>query len=134
MADHDLTQRTQLSDLVRSRRAELRLSLRSLSAACVDPENPENGSIIGYNYIDRLEKNADVKAPKIPELRALANGLGVPLAAIQDAAGAQFMGITPQYITSGEARALVTYAEGMTDAERRQLLAIVEAYNRSRTQ
>ena len=44
------------------------------------------------------------------------------------------MGITPQYITSGEARALVTYAEGMTDAERRQLLAIVEAYNRSRTQ
>lgn len=133
MADRDPTSHTQLSDLVSSRRAELRLSLRGLAAKCVDPESGGD-SVIGFNWIDRLEKRADVKAPKIRELRALANGLGIPLALVQDAAGAQFMGITPQYINSGEARALVTYAEGMTEAERRQLLAIVEAYNRSRTQ
>jgi hypothetical protein len=42
------------------------------------------------------------------------------------------MGVTPHYTNSGEARALVAYAKRMSVAERRHLLAIVEAYYRTR--
>lgn len=122
----------QLSDLVRSRRAELRLSLRGLAAKCVDPVLKEDG-LVKHGWIDRLEKLMPVTPPQLPELRALAAGLNLALPVVQEAAAAQFMGITPHYSSSGEARALVVYAEGMTEAERRQLLAIVEAYDRSRT-
>ncbi|NUQ96141.1 MAG: XRE family transcriptional regulator [Streptomyces sp.] len=122
---------TPLSDLVRSRRTELRLGLRSFAGVCVDPVTGEGG-LIGHNWADRLEKRAAVTPPQLPELRALAAGLNLALAVVQEAAAAQFMGITPTYATSGEARALVAYAEGMSVAERRQLLAIVEAYYRTR--
>ncbi|MCX5050979.1 helix-turn-helix domain-containing protein [Streptomyces sp. NBC_00474] len=122
----------ELSDLVRRRRAELRLSLRGFAAACIDPATGEGG-LIGHNWVDRLEKGTAVTPPQLPELRALATGLNLALPIVQEAAGAQFMGITPTYAQSGEARALVTYAEGMTEDQRRQLLAIVEAYDRSRT-
>ncbi len=132
MAEEEQAERTQLSDLVRSRRAELRLSLRGLAAKCIDPVTKEGG-LIGHNWVDRLEKGMSVTPPQVPGLRALAEGLTLAFPVVQEAAGAQFMGITPHYANSGEARALVTYAEGMSEAERRQLLAIVEAYDRSRT-
>ncbi|MFJ8335952.1 XRE family transcriptional regulator [Streptomyces sp. NPDC094437] len=122
----------QLSDLVRGRRAELRLSLRGFAALCVDPVTGDDG-LVKHSWVDRLEKRAAVTPPQLPELRALAAGLKLALPVVQEAAAAQFMGITPHYANSGEARALVTYAEGMSEAERRQLLAIVEAYDRSRT-
>ncbi|MEV0115567.1 XRE family transcriptional regulator [Streptomyces sp. NPDC050844] len=132
MAEVEQEAKAQLADLVRSRRMELRLSLRGFAAACVDPVAGEGG-LIGHGWVDRLEKGMSVTPPQLPELRALAAGLNLALPVVQEAAAAQFMGITPHYANSGEARALVTYAEGMSEAERRQLLAIVEAYDRSRT-
>ncbi|SDM62986.1 hypothetical protein SAMN04487981_10250 [Streptomyces sp. cf386] len=132
MTEAERESRAQLSDLVHRRRKELRLSLRGFAAACVDPATG-TGGLIGHNWVDRLEKHMATTPPQLPELRALATGLNLALPVVQEAAAAQFMGITPTYATSGEARALVTYAEGMTEDERRQLLAIVEAYDRSRT-
>ncbi|MFF4363456.1 XRE family transcriptional regulator [Streptomyces sp. NPDC001604] len=122
---------TQLADLVRSRRAELRLSLRGLAAECVDPLTGKSG-LIGYNWVDRLEKQLSVTPPQLPELRALAAGLDLALPLVQAASAAQFMGITSRPGRSPETRAMLAYLEEMSEAERRQVLAIVEAYDRHR--
>lgn len=120
--------RTQLSDLVRSRRAEMGLSLRGLEARCVDPENSSAGPQLKYSWIDRLEKHAPVIPPQLPELRALAAGLQLPLRMVQEAAGAQFLGIDALWSPSGDVRALVQHVESLSEDDRAKILAIAEAW------
>jgi hypothetical protein len=64
---------TPLADLVRSRRAELQLSLRSFADVCVDPVTGDGG-LVGHNWVDRLEKRVAVTPPQLPGLRALGRG------------------------------------------------------------
>lgn len=87
------TGRTDLSDLLRTRKEELGISYRDLEAACVDPEDPAAGSLWRRGTLENLVKVAGTKAPSFPQLRALAAGFQLPLRTIQDAAGAQFFGI-----------------------------------------
>ncbi|MFC5720346.1 XRE family transcriptional regulator [Streptomyces gamaensis] len=123
-------QRTDLSDLVRDRRAELKLGLRVLADRCTDPESGEQ---LKFGWLHRLEKREPVIPPQLPGLRALAAGLELPLSVVQEAAGAQFMGIVSDVWSEDEgARALVAYYGEMNDVERRQLAAMVEAFVRSR--
>ena len=130
MAEQEPTRaRTHLSDFVRDRRAELGLSLRGLEARCVDPETGEDG-LVKYSWIDRLEKRQPVIPPQLPELRALAAGLQLPLSVIQDAAGAQFFGIDSLRDQSGEVRAMVAHAEGLSPEDQAKVAAIVEAFAR----
>ncbi|MFE1770288.1 XRE family transcriptional regulator [Streptomyces sp. NPDC059008] len=124
-------QRTDLSDLVRDRRAELKLGLRSLADRCTDPESSEQ---LKFGWLFRLEKREAVIPPQLPGLRALAAGLELPLRIVQQAAGAQFMGIVSEVESEGgEARALVAHLDDMSEAERRQVKAMVEAFARSRS-
>ncbi|PJN38954.1 transcriptional regulator [Streptomyces sp. CB02959] len=121
--------RTQLSDLVRERRAELRMSLRAVE------EHPQNRDaderpIIKRGWLDRLEKRQPVIPPQVPELTALASALSLPLGRLQDAAGAQFLGIDTVWSTSGEARALVQHAENLTPAQREQLARLLATFER----
>ncbi|NUH35323.1 XRE family transcriptional regulator [Streptomyces samsunensis] len=130
MAEQEPTRaRTHLSDLVRDRRAELRLSLRGLEAQCVDPDTGEGG-LVKYSWIDRLEKRQPVIPPQLPELRALAVGLQLPLSRLQDAAGAQFFGIDSLRDQSGEVKAMVAHAETLSPEDQAKVAAIVEAYAR----
>lgn len=123
----EATQRTDLSDLVRQRMAELGQSFRTLEAACIDPEDPAAGPLWKRTTIDCLSKGQRIKAPEFPQLRALAAGLGLPLGQIQEAAGAQFFGIDTVWSADGKVRALVEGFREMDAEDQAKVLAIMEA-------
>ncbi|KAA6221765.1 XRE family transcriptional regulator [Streptomyces albofaciens JCM 4342] len=123
----DTYTRTDLSDLVRNRRAELRMSLRAVEE---HPGNvgPDGKPVIKRGWLDRLEKRKPVIPPQVPELTALSAVLDLPLGRLQDAAGAQFLGITSVWSESGEARALIAHAERLTPEQRDQLARLLAAF------
>ncbi|MFG2225338.1 XRE family transcriptional regulator [Streptomyces sp. NPDC048644] len=129
MSERDDT-RTHLSDLVRHRRADLRLSLRGVEEHSGNL-GPDGRPIIKRGWLDRLEKGEPVIPPQLPELRALADVLSVSLGRLQDAAGAQFLGIDSVWSQSGEARALVEHAERMTPEQREQLARLLATFDGS---
>lgn len=129
MADRT-TDRTELSDLVRDRRAELGLSLRGLADRCVDPKDREAGPLWKFGALGRLEKNLPVIPPQLPELRALAEGLELPLEQIKEAAGSQFFGIDT--VWSEDVRAMVRDYEAMTSEDRERLRLAMAAWKRER--
>ncbi|MFF5891219.1 XRE family transcriptional regulator [Streptomyces globisporus] len=125
MAEHDAPARTDLSDLVRARRQELRLSLRAVQDRTVEPDTGD--PLLKYSWIDRLEKGQPVIPPQYPQLKALAAALELSLGQVQDAAGAQFFGIDTVWSESHEARALVRRADRMTPEQLEQLRRLIDA-------
>lgn len=124
MAEQEL--RTHLSDLVRTRRAELRLSLRAVQDRTIDPDTGQPA--LKYSWIDRLEKTLPVIPPQLPQLKALARALELPLGRVQDAAGSQFFGIDAVWSASGEARALVERADTLTPQQLDQIHQLLDAF------
>lgn len=122
MAAEDRPTRTHLSDLVRDRRAALRISLVELEERAVDPES---GKRVPSSWIHRLERG-EAAAPGPDRLRGLAVGLGEPLAVVQEAAAAQYFGIDSVWSTSGEIRALVERAERLTPEQIAQVRRLIE--------
>ncbi len=120
--------RTHLSDLVKHRRAELRLSLRGLEARTAGPDGTP---VVKFGWVNRLEKVLPVVPPQVPELEALARALELPLGRVQDAAGAQFMGIDTTWSASGEARTFVEQVERFTPEQREQLARLLAAFESS---
>ncbi|MFF2525933.1 XRE family transcriptional regulator [Streptomyces liangshanensis] len=130
----DSEARTALSDLVRDRRAELRLSLRKLADQCVDPEHPENGSLWKFGVINRLEKNLPVTPPVLPELRALAAGLELPLELIQEAAGSQFHGVTAVWSEDRRIRGMVRDFTAMSPEDQDRVQSLMRMWREARDQ
>jgi hypothetical protein len=115
-----------LSDLVKRRRADRRLSLRGLAERCIDPETGVQE--IKHGWIDGLEKRRPVTPPQLPQLRALAAGLSEPLRNLQDAAGEQFLGITTHDAgAAGNIRVLMNRASDLSPDDLARLVAIAEA-------
>lgn len=121
------TARTDLSDLVRNRRAELALSLRALAARCINPDAPDAGPVVDHNWIDRLEKNLLREIPDYGRLAGLHAGLQVPLGLVQEAAGAQFFGIDTVWSDDDEVRALVHDYRDMSPEDQAWVRAIVQS-------
>ncbi|MFJ2515642.1 XRE family transcriptional regulator [Streptomyces griseoviridis] len=130
MTAHDGGPRKDLSDLVRRRRLELGLSWRSLSAACVDPEQVERGSLWGRTTLDTLSRGGHIKTPKLPELRALAAGLQLTLGEVQEANGSQFYGVDTVWSADGEVRALVEGYREMDPEDQARVRDFVESRRR----
>lgn len=131
------TQRTDFSDLVRERRAELGLSLRDLEARSIDPE-PEEGDEpeqAKFGWISKVEKNQRIDIPTAGLCRALAEGLQLPRRVVAGAAAAQYLQSDP-FVWSDDrtTRVLAARIEEMTAEERLQLAAIAETFARRRTQ
>ena len=122
--------RTDLSDLVRTRRAELGLSLRALAARCINPEAPDAGPVVDHNWIDRLEKNVLREIPDYGRLAGLHAGLQVPLGLVQEAAGAQFWRVDTVWDNDGEVRALVHDFREMPAEDRERVRALMESWRR----
>lgn len=118
--------RNDLSRLVRERRAELRLSLRATAERTADPDTGE--PVVKYGWLNLLEKEQDVTAPSLPQLKALAAALDIPFGRAQDAAGSQFLGIDSVWSASGEARALVDRADRLTPEQRDQLMRLIDSF------
>ncbi|QXE36176.1 XRE family transcriptional regulator [Streptomyces sp. GMY02] len=125
----DSQSRTDLSDIVRNRRAELGLSLRKLAERCIDPENPASGPLWKFGVVDRLEKGLPILVPQTPELRALAAGLKLPPTLIKEAAGAQFLGLDTVWADDHETRAMVHDYQAMSPADRERVRDLMRAWS-----
>ncbi|MER5750694.1 XRE family transcriptional regulator [Streptomyces sp. NPDC002088] len=125
-------QRTDFTDLVRQRRAELKITVRKLEELAVDPET---GVQAKFGWISKLERGGNTDAPSAAILRALSVGLSVPLRILQEAAAAQYLDME-SFIWSQDrtTRVLVAHIEEMTDVERQQLAEIAETFARRRAQ
>jgi hypothetical protein len=128
MTAEESTGRADLSDLVRARIEELGISVRSLADAAIDPENPEGEPLWKRGTLDNLLKGNVVKAPTLPQLRALAAGLRLPLGRVQEAAGAQWFGIDTVWSEGAEVRALVHDFAGMTPEDQARVRAIIRSW------
>ncbi|PBC71517.1 helix-turn-helix protein [Streptomyces sp. TLI_235] len=126
------TTATPFTDLVRNRRAKLGLSLRALADRCIDPVT--GAQPIKFGWIDRLEKGKPVLIPGEVELRALAVGLDLPPARLQDEASVQFMGTGPLAAWSEDSsvRATVANMMDLSPADREELAEMVELFARRR--
>lgn len=117
--------RTRLSDLVVDRRSRLKISLATLAERCVDPETGVQEVKVGW--LHRLERRDPIIPPQVPQLRALAAGLELPLREIQDAAGEQFFGISTHHV-DGNIRVLMNRADGLSPEDLERLVAIAETF------
>jgi transcriptional regulator with XRE-family HTH domain len=121
--------RTQLSELVRNRRTELRLTVRELADRSYDEDTDTQ---VRPSWLNKVERGAeDLGAPKEGQLRALAAGLALPLRLLQDAAAAQFFGVETVRDEDTEARAMLLQIEGMTPEDRAKVRALLDAWGPS---
>lgn len=118
--------RTDFSDLVRRRRADLGLGLRTLADRCIDPET---GAVEWkYGTLDRLEKGLVITPPNLPQLRALAAALQVPLGVVQDAAGRQYFGIDTTRGEDPETRALIYGIEELSPEDKARVRDLIDTW------
>jgi len=120
--------RTDLSDLVRTRRAELGLSLRVLASRCINPEAPDAGPVVDHNWIDRLEKGLLKEIPDYARLVGLHVGLQVPLSLVQEAAGGQFWRVDSVWSDDGEVRALVHDFNDLSPEDQQKVRALMASW------
>lgn len=131
MTDEGTTSRTDLSDLLRDRKAELGASLRELVEACIDPEHPDEGPVIRRTSLDLLLKGDEgVKAPAIPMMRALAAGFRLPFGLIQEAAGAQWLGIDTVWTQDRKVRTLIHGFQEMDAEDQDRVMALMESWRK----
>jgi transcriptional regulator with XRE-family HTH domain len=124
-----LEQRTDLSDLVRTRRAELRLSLRTLAERTIDPEDdgPQPQPQWKYGRLGKLEKaSPDVLPPTRAQLRGLAAGLGLAPDVVMEAHKAQFVGIRTHWDPTGEIGAMTHGITQLNETNRAIIADLIE--------
>lgn len=127
-------QQTDFTDLVRERRAELGISLRELEERSIDPEG--TGTQAKFGWLSKVENGKPIDTPSLAQLRALKEGLQLPLPVLQEAVAAQFLGMQTRDVWSRDrsTRILAARIEEMNATERRQLAEIAETFARRRTQ
>lgn len=135
---HAMTeQRTDFTDLLKARRAELGKSLRDMEKLCIDPESGEQAK---FGWLSKVELGKPVDPPKPERLAAISIGYALPMKVLQVAMFRQFFGYDPgadaSVVWSDDltTRLIVAHAEEMTEEERRQFAAIAETFARRRTQ
>jgi transcriptional regulator with XRE-family HTH domain len=130
-------QRTDFTDLLKARRAELGRSLREMEARAIDPES---GAQAKFGWLAKVEAGKSVDPPRQDLLEAIAIGYELPVRVVKAAAARQFFGYDPEadssVVWSGDltTRIIVARAEEMSDEDRRQLAEIAETFARRRTQ
>lgn len=121
-------ERRDLSDLVRQRKEDLGLSFRTLADACVDPEQPEKGSLWGRSTLDLLTKDGQIKPPTAQKIRALAAGLRLPVDDVREAAGRQFYDVDTLRTGDRKVRAFVRDFEGLSSEDQAKVWRLLEAH------
>lgn len=119
----DPEQRSQFADLIRNRRKQLAEGLDAFAQKAVDPVS---GVRVTRGWIYRLETGEKVTPPQFEELRALAAAAGLPVEALQDAAGSQFHGRDPLVTGSPVSVAYVRKLDSLPPDQRDRLLAFID--------
>lgn len=135
---HAMTeQRTDFTDLLKARRAELGRSLREMEVRCIDPDSGEQAK---FGWLSKVERGESVDPPREKRLKAIAAGYELPVKVLQIAASRQFFGYDPVADSSVvwsedlTTRILVARAGEMSEEDRRQLAEIAETFARRRAQ
>lgn len=119
--------RTDLSDLLRDRMAELGLSFRTAADLTIDPHHPDDGPLYKRGTLENLIKNRVQSAPSEAQCRALAAAFQLPLVAVQRAVAAQYQGyIAERWNKSERARILVARIDEMDDAHLERLARLAD--------
>ena len=130
-------QRTDFTDLLKARRAELGRSLREMEARAIDPRS---GARAKFGWLAKVEAGKSIDPPRQDLLEAIAIGYELPARVVRAAAARQFFGYDPAADSSVvwsedlTTRIIVARAEEMSDKDRRQLAEIAETFARRRTQ
>lgn len=133
---HAMTERTDFTDLLKARRAELGYSLREMETRSIDPDTRTQAK---FGWLSKVENGKPIDAPKEELLKALAAGYELPVKVLQVAASRQFFGYDPVSDSSVvwsrdlTTRIIVARAEEMSDEDRQQLADIAETFARRRT-
>jgi hypothetical protein len=123
--------RTQFRNLVAQRKEELGLGYEKLAARCIDPESGEQ--TVKSSWLHRLATGKPVEAPDYELLRGLAAGLDVSVAALQDAASAEFFGAERvAFADSAEGQAFLQDADRLTSAQREAVRALIRSFTEDR--
>lgn len=120
---HNPERRTQLADLIKSRRAELNVGLKAFAEKAIDPAT---GTRVTRGWVYRLEQGEPVTPPVYEELCALAAACELPVETLQDAAGSQFHGVDPLVSGSSEAKAYVHKLDQLPPDQRERLLRLID--------
>lgn len=134
---HAMAERTDFTDLLKARRAELGHSLREMEARSIDPESGEQAK---FGWLSKVERGLSVDPPKKERLKALSVGYELPVKILQGAVFKQFYGHDPaddpSVVWSADltTRLIVARAEELTDEDRQQLAEIVETFARRKAQ
>ena len=121
------TGRSDLSDLLKDRMAELGLSFRTAADATVDPRSPEAGPLYKRGTLENLMKNRVASAPSEAQCRALAAAFQLPLTAVQRAVAAQYQGyIAEHWNRSERARVLIARIDEMDDESLERLTKLAD--------
>lgn len=129
--------RTDLADLVRTRRGELGLSLRKLAEQCIDPEDPGE-PLWKFGVLHRLEKGLPILRPSGPEVRALAAGLRLPVDDVKNFVDAEFLDITNETPTPNittvwsedhKTRAMVRDYESMDPEDQEKVRQLIRTWS-----
>ena len=130
-------QRTDFTDLLKARRAELGKSLRDMGDLCIDPGSGEQAK---FGWLSKVERGLPVDPPRPERIKALSIGYGLPVRILQGAVFKQFYGYDPASDSSVvwsddlTTRIIVARAEEMSDEDRQQLAEIAETFARRKTQ
>ena len=118
MPNNPTTSQESLSDYVRRLRNE-----RRLSCADVSKQSARFGKPIAGSYVNRIENDPRVR-PTADRLRALANGLGVPVPELL----ARAFGIASFGERSSEELCLVTRYRDLSRARQEDVLKLVDLF------
>ncbi|ELP70053.1 hypothetical protein STRTUCAR8_08643 [Streptomyces turgidiscabies Car8] len=130
-------QRTDFTDLLKGRRAELGYSLRDMADRCIDPETGEQPK---FGWLSKVERGEPIDAPKAERLKALSIGYELPVQVLQVAMFRQLYGYDPasdpNAVWSADltTRIIVARAGEMSPEDRQDLADIAEIYARRKTQ
>lgn len=130
-------QRTDFTDLVRARRAELGISLRELEARSI---HAESGTQAKFGWLSKIENRKPIDTPRKELVLALAAGLALPEKILKAAVAAEFLDYDPAedstvvWSSDLTTRIIVARAEEMSDEDRRELADIAEIYARRKAQ
>lgn len=117
-----------LSEMVRTRRDALGLTVEEVVARAIDPDGDTVASAWTVESLNALEADSDPRPPKVSELRGLRSALALPLWKLQDATSFQFYNQTVVWHSSGDARMYVADWPALTPERQEELRNALDAW------
>lgn len=107
------------------------LSYGEMAARAVDPET---GTRLVKQALQKLVKAPTVNPPTVPQMRAIANAIGRPLRHVQEAVARQWLQYEATELAGydAEVRIIVGHLAGKSKAELMQWRMMIEAAERAR--